>query len=144
MADFILLLGIAVGLAAAFFAYRKKKKIWLALMWFVIGMLGIGTVAHCLIVPALLAVFANKLLFKWLRKNWAAFLVSLLGVFLVIFLLSKTGWLYLTLQVEGPVGLGEALGAGIAMGLGFIFFILAGILSYFAATSVTSILRWRK
>lgn len=144
MANPLVAFGIIFGIIAGLLAYKYKKKWWLVIVIAVVTFLGVGTPAHFAIVPALIGVLINKLLYKYIKINWVSLLVSLPGVFLIVGILAGTGKLYLKLSHSGPVGIGEAIGIGVAMGIAYALFILMGIISYVIATLVTSICRWIK
>ena len=144
MANPLAAVGIFIGLIVGFLIYRYKKKWWLGAIGFILTLIAIATPFHCIIIPTLLGIYINKLLYKYVKINWASFLISLAGIFLIALILSGTGKLYIQTKAEGPMGLGEAIGTGIAMALAYALFILAGIISYIIATSTTSIQRWIK
>ena len=95
-----------------------------------------------IIISIALGYFVHKLFHKWVKRNWLAFLLSLLGIFPLIFILVGIGRLLILRPITGPVGLGEALGIGIAMALFFALFIAFGIIIYLA--TIISIYHWVK
>lgn len=141
MANPLAALGIVAGLIAGFLIYRRKKKWLFAIMGALLTFLAVGTPFHCIIVSAAGGILINKLLYKWVKKNWLAFFISLLGIFLIALVLSETGKLYILIKAAGPMGLGEALAKGIGMGIMYALFVLSGIASYIIASLGTSIHR---
>lgn len=133
MSLLLIALGIIFGIIAAAFAYWKTRKIYLALLWLVLVFLAIGTFLHCIILPVIAGIYFNKWLYKHLKKNWLAFLVSLLGLVLIALLLAQTGKLYVPMKVEGSAGIGGALAKGIGLALLYLLFIIAGLASYAVA-----------
>ncbi len=141
MANPLAAIGIVVGIIVGFLIYRRKRKWWLGVIGFFVTLLAIATALHCIIVSAAAGIWINGLLYKWIKKNWAAFFISLLGIFLIALILSGTGKLYIQMKVEGPFGLGEGLAIGIGMAIMLGLFILSGIASYVLASLGTSIHR---
>ena len=95
-------------------------------------------------ISILFGFFIHKLLYKWLKRNWLAFLLSLLGILPLIMILSGICRLLILRPVSGPVGLGEALGIGIGMAIACILFILLGLILYLATLIVVTIYCWIK
>jgi len=141
MANPLFALGIVIGLVVGILIWRRKKKLLYGIIGFFVALLAVGTPLHCIIVPAVAGIWINKLLYKRIKRNWTSFLISLLGIFLIVLVLSGTGKLYIPIKAEGPMGLGEALAKGIGMALAYILFILSGIVSYLFASLGVSIYR---
>lgn len=88
--------------------------------------------------------FVHSFLYHHLKKNWLAFLLSLLGTFPLAFILSILGRLLIIKNVSGPAGIGEALGAGIGMAIIYMIFILAGLALYLITVIAMTIYHWIK
>lgn len=88
--------------------------------------------------------FVHGFLYHHLKKNWLAFLLSLPGMLPLAFLLTTIGKLLILQPVQGPVGIGEALGAGIGMALFFGIFIAAGLTLYLITIIIMTIYHWVK
>ncbi len=123
-------LGIVSGLAAGAFIYVRKKCVKKAALAAVTAFLALGTPLHFIIVPVFAGYHANNILHRYIDRNWASFLVSLLGLPVLFGVLQATGRLYVTLSVPGSLDLGGALAVGIGMGLLFALLIVAGTVSY--------------
>lgn len=119
---------------------KSPKKAALAA---VTAFLALGTPLHFIVVPVFAGYHANNLLHSYIDRNWASFLVSLLGLPVLFAVLQATGRLYVTLSVPGPLDLGGALAVGIGMGLLFALLIVAGTVSY-ALSSLFASLRRRQ
>lgn len=141
MANPLLAFSIIIGLIVGLLIYKRKKNYWYGLLGFVLTSAGIGTPLHCIIFPGIAGVFINKWLYKQNKKNWLSFLISLLGIILIVLMLLVTGRLYINIEQEGFFGLGEAIGTGIAIGIAYAFFIIGGVVSYVSAIIVMSIIR---
>ena len=93
-------------------------------------------------IPA--GIYFNKWLFKLFKKNWLAFLVSLLGVFVVapiFFIIAKM--ILLGIPTEG-LNFGQALGMAFGIVIIIVFLVSLTCLVYVVSSLVTSIVRWRK
>jgi hypothetical protein len=123
-------LGIVSGLAAGAFIYVREKSPKKAALAAVTAFLALGTPLHFIVVPVFAGYHVNNLLHRYIDRNWASFLVSLLGLPVLFGVLQATGRLYVTLSVPGPLDLGGALVVGIGMGLLFALLIIAGTVSY--------------
>jgi hypothetical protein len=123
-------LGIVSGLAAGAFIYVREKSPKKAALAAVTAFLALGTPLHFIVVPVFAGYHVNNLLYRYIDRNWASFLVSLLGLPVMFGVLQATGRLYVTLSVPGPLDLGGALAVGIGMGLLFALLIRAGTVSY--------------
>lgn len=123
-------LGIVSGLAAGAFIYVREKSPKKAALAAVTAFLALGTPLHFIVVPVFAGYHVNNLLHRYIDRNWASFLVSLLGLPVLFGVLQATGGLYVTLSVPGPLDLGGALAVGVGMGLLFALFIVAGTVSY--------------
>ena len=123
-------LGVLSGLAAGAFIYRREKSVRRAAVAAVIAFLALGTPLHFIIVPAFAGYHANKLVYRYIDRNWSSFLVSLLGLPVLFAVLQATGRLYVTLSAPGPLDLGGVIAVGIGMGLLFALLIIAGTASY--------------
>ncbi len=123
-------LGIVSGLAAGAFIYVREKSPKKAALAAVTAFLALGTPLHFIVVPVFAGYHVNNLLHRYIDRNWATFLVSLLGLPVLFGVLQATGRLYVTLSAPGPLDLGGALAVGVGMGLLFALFIVAGTVSY--------------
>jgi len=88
--------------------------------------------------------FVHKFLYHHLKKNWLAFLLSLLGMIPLGFLLSILGKLLILKTISGPSDLGGALAIGIGMALFYIFFIIIGLALYLITVIILTIYHWVK
>lgn len=88
--------------------------------------------------------FVHKFLYHKLRKNWLAFLISLLGVFPLAFVLVALGQLLIIRQVPGPMGLGEVIGLGIGIAVFYMIFLSAGLALYLITVIISTIYHWVK
>jgi hypothetical protein len=136
-------LGILSGLAAGAFNYIRQKSVKRAALTAVIAFLALGTPLHFIIVLVFAGYHANKLLHRYLDRNWSSFIVSLLGLPVLFGVLQATGRLYVTLSVPGPLDLGGALAVGITMGLLYALLIVAGSVSYVLSSLYASYRRRR-
>ena len=73
-------LGIVSGLATGAFIYVREKSPKRAALVAVTAFLALGTPLHFIIVPVFAGYHANNLLHRHVDRNWASFLVSLLGL----------------------------------------------------------------
>lgn len=140
-ANQILALGVLAGLAAGAIVYAREKRTKGALFAAVAGFLAVGTPLHFIIVPVLAGYHANRLLYRRLDRNWAAFLASLMGLPVVFGVLQATGRLYLALSVTEPLDLGGALAVGATLGVLYAVLIVAGTASYVLASLYASFRR---
>lgn len=97
-----------------------------------------------LIASIVSGYFVHNFLYHKLRKNWLAFLLSLLGVFPLAFILVVLGKLLIIKTVSGPVGLGEAIGVGIGMALFYGIFIFVGLALYLITLIISTLYHWIK
>lgn len=97
-----------------------------------------------LIASVVSGYFVHTFLYHKLKKNWLAFLLSLLGTFPLAFILVVLGKLLILKPIPGPVGIGEALGAGIGMALFYGLFIAAGLSLYLITLIISTIYHWIK
>jgi len=134
-------LGIVSGLAAGAFIYLREKSPKKAALAAVAAFIALGTPLHFIIVPVFVGYHANNLLHRYIDRNWASFLVSLLGLPVLFGVLQATRRLYVTLTVPGPLDLGGAIAVGIGMGLLFALLIVAGTVSYALSSLFTSFRR---
>ncbi len=123
-------LGILSGLVAGAYLYHRERSVQRAALAAVTAFLALGTPLHFIIVPVFAGYHANKLVYRYIDRNWTSFLVSLLGLPILFAVLQATGRLYVTLSVPEPLDLGGALAVGIGMGLLFALLIVAGTVSY--------------
>jgi hypothetical protein len=140
-ANQILAMGVLTGLAAGAIVYAREKRTKGALFAAVAGLLAMGTPLHFIVVPVLAGYHANRLLHRRLDRNWAAFLVSLIGLPVVFGVLQATGRLYLALSVTEPLDLGGALVVGATLGVLYAVLIVAGTASYVLASLCASFRR---
>jgi len=87
-----------------------------------------------IILSLFLGIILNIVIYKIFKKNLLAFLLSLLGIAIVVWLLKKIINLMLPI---GPTSLGAAL----ALGIGAVVNILIGIVCYILASLGTSLYR---
>lgn len=97
-----------------------------------------------LIASIVSGYFVHSFLYHHLKKNWLAFLISLLGMLPLAFLLTVIGRLLILQPTQGPVGIGEALGIGIGMAIFFGIFIAAGLALYLITVIVMTVYHWIK
>lgn len=97
-----------------------------------------------LIASIVSGYFVHKFLYHHLKKNWLAFLLSLPGLLPLGLLLSGLGKLLIVRTVSGPMGLGEALGAGIGMAIFYVLFILTGLALYLITLITVTTYHWVK
>lgn len=97
-----------------------------------------------LIASVVSAYFVHNFLYHHLKKNWLAFLLSLLGLIPLAFLLSILGKLLILRMIPGPMSLGEGLGAGIGMALIYGLFIMVGLALYILTIIVMTVYHWTK
>lgn len=88
--------------------------------------------------------FVHRFLYHKLKKNWLAFLISLLGLIPLGLLLSILGKLLILRTIPGPMGLGEGLGAGIGMAIIFSLFIFIGLALYITTVIIMTVYHWIK
>ena len=88
--------------------------------------------------------FAHSFLYHKLKKNWLAFLLSLLGLIPLGFLLIILGRLLIIRPVAGPVGLGEAIGIGIGIAVFYMIFLSAGLGLYLITLLIMTVYHWAK
>ena len=134
-------LGIVSGLAAGAFIYVREKSVKKSALAAVTAFIALGTPLHFIIVPVFAGYHANNLIHRYIDRNWASFLVSLLGLPVLFAVLQATGKLYVTLSVPEPLDLGGALAVGIGMGLLFALLIVAGTVSYALSSLFSSLNR---
>lgn len=137
----ILALGVLSGLAAGAIVYVREKSPRGASFTAVVGFLAFGTPLHFLIVPVFAGYHVNNLLNRRLDRNWASFLVSLIGLPVVFVVLQATGRLYLALSVPGPLDLGGVLAVGATLGVLYAVLIVAGTAFYPLASLYASFKR---
>lgn len=88
--------------------------------------------------------FVHNFLYHKLRKNWLAFLLSLLGVFPLALILVALGQLLIIKPVPGPMGLGEIIGLGIGIAVFYGIFISAGLALYLITVIISTLYHWVK
>ncbi len=140
----ILALGVLAGLAAGAIVYARGRSLKGAAYAAVAGFLAVGTPLHFIIVPVLAGYHANTLLNRRLGRNWASFLVSLIGIPVVFGVLQASGRLYLALSVPGPLDLGGALAVGATLGVLYAVLIFVGTALYLFASLYASFKRRRQ
>lgn len=136
-----LALGILSGLAAGAFTYVRQRSAKRAAVAAVVAFLALGTPLHFIIVPVFAGYHANNLVHRYLGRNWASFLVSLLGLPVLFGVLQATGRLYVVLSAPGPLDLGGALAIGITLGLLYAALIVAGSVTYVLSSLYASLRR---
>jgi hypothetical protein len=137
----VLALGVLSGLAAGSYVYARERRLKGASLTAVAGFLAFGTPLHFVIVPVFTGYHANNLLHRYLGRNWASFLVSLLGLPVIFVVLQAAGRLYLALSVPGPLDLGGALAVGATLGVLYAVLIVAGTAFYGLASLYASFRR---
>jgi hypothetical protein len=137
----ILALGVLAGLAAGAIVYFREKRLKGAAIAATIGFLAVGTPLHFIILPVLAGYHINNLLNRRLDRNWAAFLVSLIGLPVIFVFLQATGRLYLALSAPGPLDLGGALAVAATLGVLYAALVVAGTASYLLASLYASFRR---
>ncbi len=143
MANPELALGIVAGLIAGGVTYRRKKGPVKSLLAAVLVFFAFGTPLHFILIPAAAGYAANNLVYRYLNRNWTSFLLSILGLIPTFGLLQITGRLYITLEMPGPFGLGEAVGVAFGMGILYFILIIAGTISFTFVSLMVSFMRSR-
>jgi len=137
----VLAVGVAAGLAWGAYTYFKSRKAGRSLLQAVIVALAVGTPLYFVLVPLALGAALNGLAYRYLKRNWVSFLVSLLGLPPLFGLLQATGGLFVSLTRAGPMNLGQALAVGIGIGIIYALLILAGTASYILSSLYASFRR---
>ena len=137
----ILAFGLAAGLIWGAYTYYKSRKAGRSLLQAILVALTLGTPLYFLLVPVALGVALNGLAYRYLKRNWTSFLVSLLGLPPLFGLLQATGGLFVSLTRAGPMNLGQALAVGIGIGIMYALLIVAGAVSYVLSSLYTSFRR---
>ena len=107
----------------------------------VLTILGLGTPLHYVMVPSIVGVTVNRIIFSRTKRNIFSFLASLIGVVPITAIMSITGKFYLVFLRTGPMGLGEPFAAGIEIGLVYTYFIMIGGVVYILSSLGISIQR---
>ncbi len=97
-----------------------------------------------LVASVVSGYFVHKFLYHKLRKNWLAFLLSLLGVFPLALILIVIGQILIIRPVPGPMGLGEAIGGGIGIAVFYGIFLSAGSALYLITIIISAVYLWVK
>lgn len=126
MIPIITVIGIIAGFIGFFCYLRSTGKTNDALKVGILTILGLGTPLHCVIVPSIVGVTINRMIYSRTNRNLFSFFASLVGVVPIMAIMSATGKVYLVLLRTGPMGFGEAFAAGIGMGLMNALFIVIG------------------
>lgn len=92
-----------------------------------------------IIIPVVSGFFLHKFLYDRWKKNWLAFLISLLGIFPLLGILAMLGKILFLRTIPGPTSLGEGLGAGIGMALVYSLLIFMGLVLYLLTLIIISI-----
>ena len=103
--------------------------------------LALGTPLHFLLVPAYAGWAVNQQLHRLLNRNWASFLVSLVGVPVFFGLLQVTGKIMAESYIAGTVGLGETVVISLGWGLIIAVLMLAGCALYAVSSFAASFRR---
>jgi len=92
-----------------------------------------------LIVSIVSGYFVHKFLYHKLRKNWLAFLLSLLGLIPLAFLLVVLGQLLIIRPVPGPMSLGEVIGVSIGIAVFYGIFLSVGLALYLITVIISTV-----
>lgn len=141
MIPLITVVGIIGGFIGFFFYLRNTGKTHDALKVGILTILGLGTPLHCIIVPSIVGVTMNRIIYSRTNRNLFSFFASLVGVVPITAIMSVTVKLYLVLLRTGPMGFGEAFAAGIGMGLMYALFIAISGVVYILSSFGISIQR---
>jgi hypothetical protein len=141
MIPLITVIGIIAGFIGFFYYLKSTGKTQDALKVGIFTILGLGTPLHCVIVPSIVGVTINRIIYSRTNRNLFSFFISLIGVLPITAIMSATGKLYLVLLRPGPMGFGEAFAAGIGMGLMYALFIVIGGVVYILSSLGISIQR---
>ncbi len=137
----ITVIGIIAGFIGFFYYLRSTGRTQDALKVGIFTILGLGTPLHCVIVPSIVGVTINRIIYSRTKRNLFSFCASLIGVVPITAIMSVTGKLYLVLLRTGPMGFGEAFAAGSGMDLMYVLFIGIGGVVYILASLGISIQR---
>ena len=137
----ILALGIAAGLLWGIVSYVRGRDIKRSILSAALVGLALGTPLHFLLVPGYAGWAVNQQLHKLLGRNWASFLVSLVGVPVFFGLLQVTGKIMVESYIAGTVGLGETVVISLGWGLIIAVLILVGCALYAVASFAASFRR---
>jgi len=137
----ITIIGIIAGLIGFLYYLKSTGKAVDALKVGVLTILGLGTPLHCVMVPSIVGVTVNRIIFSRTKRNIFSFLASLIGVVPITAIMSITGKFYLVFLRTGPMGLGEPFAAGIEIGLVYTYFIMIGGVVYILSSLGISIQR---
>jgi hypothetical protein len=139
----ILALGIVAGLLWGVASYVRGRNVKRSTLSAALVGLALGTPLHFLMVPAYAGWAVNQQLHRLLNRNWASFLVSLVGVPVFFGLLQVTGKIMAESYIAGTVGLGETVVISLGWGLIIAVLILAGCALYVVASFAASLRRRR-
>jgi hypothetical protein len=137
----ILALGIAAGLLWGVASYVRGRDVKRSILSAALVGLALGTPLHFLLVPAYVGWAANQQLYRLLNRNWASFLVSLVGVPVFFGLLQVTGKIMAESYATGTVGLGETVVISLGWGLIIAVLILVGCALYAVSSFAVSFRR---
>ena len=136
----ITIIGIIAGLIGFVYYLKSTGKTVDAFKVGTLTILGLGTPLHCVIVPSIVGVTVNRIIYSRTNRNIFSFLTSLIGAVPFTAIMSITGKFYLVFLRMGPTVLGEAL-AGIEIGLLYTLFIMIGGAVYILSSLGISIQR---
>ena len=139
----ILALGIVAGLLWGVASYIRGRDVKRSILSAVLVRLALGTPLQFLLVPGYAGWAVNQQLHRLLNRNWASFLVSLVGVPVLFGLLQATGKIMAESYIAGTVGLGETIVISLGWGLIIAVLILAGCALYAVASFAASFRRRR-
>ena len=114
----VLAFGAAAGLLWGAASYIRGRDVKRSLLSAAFVGLALGTPLHFLLLPGYAGWATNQQIHRRLNRNWASFLVSLVGVPVFFGLLQATGKLMAESYSSGTVGGGETI--VIALGWGLI------------------------
>jgi hypothetical protein len=137
----ILALGIVAGLLWGVASYIRGRDVKRSILSAVLVRLALGTPLQFLLVPGYAGWAVNQQLHRLLNRNWASFLVSLVGVPVLFGLLQATGKIMAESYIAGTVGLGETVVISLGWGLIIAVLILAGCALYAVASFAASFRR---
>ncbi len=86
-------------------------------------------------------ISVNVLSARRLRRWWQQLLAVLAGLLVTLLALALLGSIVILRPGPGPFGLGEAIGALIAMGLAYVLLLAIGAAFYLLSSALTSVVR---
>ena len=90
MIPLITVIGIIAGFIGFFYYLRSTGKTHDALKVGILTILGLGTPLHCIIVPSIVGVTINRIIYSRTKRNLFSFFTSLIGVVPITAIMSAT------------------------------------------------------